>query len=109
MALMIVIGLPVAVAAATYLQPSARSGSMVDESSLGELGTVDPSVAFAAEDLPGPTWVRSSWADSMPGVTAFELSARGDVMFANGRHRPTWVSAAMTGRPTFMSPQAVRR
>ena len=88
-ALMIVIGLPVAVAVATYLQPSVPSENRVDGSSLGELGTVDPSVVFAAEDLSGPTWVRSSWADSMPGVTAFELSAGGDVMFANGRHRPT--------------------
>ncbi len=87
-ALTIVIGLPTAVAGATYLQPSARSGNEVNESSLAELGTVDPSVALEAEDLSGPTWVRSSWADAMPGVTAFELSAGGDVKFANGRHRP---------------------
>lgn len=76
-------------AVATYLQPSVSSGDEVDESSLGELHTVDPSGALVAENLSGPTWVGSSWADAMPGVTAFEFSSGGEVMFANGGHRPT--------------------
>lgn len=36
-----------------------------------------------------PTWSRPDWADTTPGMTAFELPAANDVPFANGRLRPS--------------------
>ena len=38
----------------------------------------------------GPSmWRQPAWADTVAGMTAFELAANGDVSFANGRIRPT--------------------
>ena len=86
-ALAIVTGLPIAVALATYLQPPGTSNGETDPASLEGLGSVDALAGVTREDI-SPTWVRPAWADNMPGVTAFQLSAGNDVLFANGRHRP---------------------
>ena len=86
LAMLIVVLLPIGVALATFLRPSAVPGVEAAPSTPEE-GLRDS--LDEAPDVLGPTWVRPSWADSVPGVTAFELSATTDVLFANGHHRPS--------------------
>ena len=82
----LVISLPICVGVFAYMSPSRTFGDQFDEDgSVGDLG------AGTGSDEVGlsPTWVQPSWANSMRGMTAFELPADSDVRFANERLRPT--------------------
>ncbi len=48
-----------------------------------------PTVVPAAPSIGPSMWRQPVWADADAGMTAFELTANGDVPFANGRIRPT--------------------
>ena len=92
LAALIVIGLPTTVGLATFLSPPGSAPSASDTSdngSLGELGRTAPSRSRGSEDITGPTWVRPAWAETVSGLTVFELAAGSDVSFTNGRLRPS--------------------
>ena len=91
----LVIGLPICVGVLAYMSPSRASGDQVDaDGSVGDLraGAGSDEVGFS------PRWTRPSWADSMRGMTAFELPADSDVPFGNGRLRPTLGVTCAGGR-----------
>ena len=84
--LLLVVGVPLGVGVFAFMNPDRPTTESAEGSAPGELGTdADPDeVAFS-----DPRWIRPSWADSMVGMTAFELPAANDVPRANGRLRPT--------------------
>ena len=98
LAALIVIGLPTAVGVATFLSPSVPAASSSDGAALGEMSSAEPSRSRGAEDVTGPRWVRPAWADTVSGLTAFELAAGSDVSFANGRLRPSLGISCAGGR-----------
>ena len=87
-----VIGLTAGVGVVTLLQmsraPEAALVSIDLPVSLGALGATPVPLTPEADVSLGPTWVRPVWADSMPGVAAFELEADNDVRVATQRFRP---------------------
>ena len=86
---LLVIGIPLCVGILAFMNPPVAA-TEVDASADGALAdnsgsdTKSENVAFA-----DPLWTRPEWADAMEGMTAFELPAATDVLFGNGRLRPT--------------------
>ena len=98
LALVIIVGLPVGVGLATYLSRSAPSDVVPEPSALAELTSDAPSRGADTVNLSDPRWTRPTWAEGLPEVTVFELSAGSDVLFANGRHRPSLGISCVDGR-----------
>lgn len=95
----IVIAVPTVVGLATFLSPPGPAAAEAAEStSLAELSTSVPLRSRGAEDVTRPRWVRPDWADTVPGLTAFELTAGNDVSFANGRLRPSLGISCLDGQ-----------
>ena len=94
----IVIAVPTAVGLATLISPPGPAAAPSESASLAELSTTAPSRVRGGEDVTRPQWVRPDWADAVPGLTAFELTAGSDVSFANGRLRPTLGISCLDGQ-----------
>ena len=98
LAALIVVGLPTAVGLAMFIRSSSPVVSVGESVSLGELSSSAPSRARGREDAARTGWVRSDWADGVPGMTAFELTSDSDVSFGNGRLRPRLGISCADGR-----------
>ena len=98
LAALIVIGLPTAVGLAMLIRPPSLVVSAGESASLGELSSSAPLRARGGEDVTRPGWVRSDWADAVPGMTAFELTSDSDVSLGNGRLRPSLGISCADGR-----------
>ena len=81
---LLVIGVPLCVGVFAFMNPSVATDEAIGENAFGELAS-DTAVEVAFAD---PLWTRPAWAESMTGMTAFELPAATDMLFANGRLRP---------------------
>ena len=98
LAALLVIGLPTTVGLATFLSPPGPALSASDTGSLGELGRTAPPRLRGSEDVTGSTWVRPAWAETVSGLTVFELAAGSDVSFTNGRLRPNLGISCASGQ-----------
>ncbi len=80
------LGIPLGVGIFAFMNPDAAAGEAIAEKALDDSASVkdleEAAVAY-------PVWTRPGWADSMAGTTALELPSADDVLFANGRLRPT--------------------
>jgi hypothetical protein len=80
------LGVPLGVGIFTFMNPTAAASEPSPEDALDASASVED-VEEAA--IAYPLWTRPGWADSMSGTIALELPSADDVLFANGRLRPT--------------------
>lgn len=85
-AALVCLGIPVGVGVFSFMNPGAAASEANAEDTVDDSASVkdleEATIAY-------PVWTRPGWADSVGGTTAVELSAADDVLFANGRLRPT--------------------
>lgn len=86
LAALVGLGIPLGVGIFAFMNPAAAAGEPSTEDAVDDAASVedleDAAIAY-------PLWTRPGWADSLAGTTALELAAADDVLFVNGRLRPT--------------------
>ena len=80
------LGVPLGVGIFTFMNPAAAASEPRPENALDASATVEDAEDVA---IAYPLWTRPGWADSTAGTIALELPSADDVLFANGRLRPT--------------------
>ncbi len=81
------LGIPLGVGIFAFMNPAAAAGEASAEDALDDSASVKDLEDVV--EVAYPLWTRPGWADSMAGTTALELPSADDVLFANGRFRPT--------------------